>query len=37
MRGKPIKQFRLTEGAGHHENFIKAVRSRNPFVVPAQV
>jgi len=28
MRGKPIKQFRLTEGAGHHENFIKAVRSR---------
>jgi hypothetical protein len=27
-RGKRIKQFRLTEGAGHHENFIKAVRSR---------
>ena len=26
--GKRIKQFRLTEGAGHHENFIKAVRSR---------
>ncbi|MBP7052633.1 MAG: Gfo/Idh/MocA family oxidoreductase [Phycisphaerae bacterium] len=27
--GKKIKQFRLTEGAGHHENFIEAVRSRN--------
>ncbi len=26
--GKRIKQFRLTEGAGHHENFIAAVRSR---------
>jgi predicted dehydrogenase len=26
--GKRIKQFRLTEGAGHHENFIQAVRSR---------
>jgi len=26
--GKRIKQFKLTEGAGHHENFIKAVRSR---------
>ncbi|MBN2139007.1 MAG: Gfo/Idh/MocA family oxidoreductase [Sedimentisphaerales bacterium] len=26
--GKKIKQFKLTEGAGHHENFIKAVRSR---------
>jgi predicted dehydrogenase len=26
--GKKIKQFRLTEGAGHHENFIRAVRSR---------
>jgi predicted dehydrogenase len=26
--GKRIKQFRLTEGEGHHENFIQAVRSR---------
>ena len=26
--GTRIKQFKLTEGAGHHENFIKAVRSR---------
>ncbi len=26
--GNRIKQFKLTEGAGHHENFIKAVRSR---------
>jgi predicted dehydrogenase len=26
--GKRIKQFRLTEGTGHHENFIQAVRSR---------
>lgn len=26
--GKKIRQFRLTEGAGHHENFIQAVRSR---------
>jgi hypothetical protein len=26
--GKKIKQFHLTEGAGHHENFIQAVRSR---------
>ena len=27
-KGNKIKQFRLTEGAGHHENFIEAVRSR---------
>jgi predicted dehydrogenase len=26
--GKRVKQFRLTEGEGHHENFIQAVRSR---------
>ncbi len=26
--GKRVKQFRLTEGAGHHQNFIDAVRSR---------
>ena len=26
--GKKIRQFRPTEGAGHHENFIQAVRSR---------
>jgi predicted dehydrogenase len=26
--GKKIKQFKLTEGSGHHANFIKAVRSR---------
>jgi predicted dehydrogenase len=26
--GKRLKQFRLTEGEGHHENFIQAVRSR---------
>jgi predicted dehydrogenase len=26
--GQRIKQFRLTEGEGHHENFIQAVRSR---------
>ncbi len=26
--GKKIRQFGLTEGTGHHENFIKAVRSR---------
>jgi len=26
--GQKIKQFRLTEGTGHHENFIQAVRSR---------
>jgi predicted dehydrogenase len=26
--GKRIKQFRMTEGAGHHQNFIDAVRSR---------
>jgi len=27
-KGQKIKQFRLTEGTGHHENFIQAVRSR---------
>ncbi|MDD5520058.1 MAG: Gfo/Idh/MocA family oxidoreductase [Kiritimatiellae bacterium] len=27
--GKKIKQFKGTGGRGHHENFIKAVRSRN--------
>jgi len=27
--GKKIKQFKRTGGAGHHENFIQAVRSRN--------
>jgi predicted dehydrogenase len=26
--GQRVKQFRLTEGEGHHENFIQAVRSR---------
>jgi len=26
--GQRIKQFRLTEGQGHHQNFIDAVRSR---------
>jgi predicted dehydrogenase len=26
--GKKIKQFKRTGGAGHHENFIKAVRTR---------
>lgn len=35
--GKKIKQFRLTEGAGHHENFIEAVRSRNPGDLHAEV
>ena len=28
-QGKKIKQFKRSGGAGHHENFIKAVRSRN--------
>jgi predicted dehydrogenase len=27
-KGQRIRQFRLTEGSGHHENFIAAVRSR---------
>ena len=27
-QGKKIKQFKRSGGAGHHENFIKAVRSR---------
>ena len=35
--GKRIKQFRLTEGAGHHENFIQAVRSRKPSDLNAEV
>jgi len=26
--GKKLKQFHLTEGSGHHENFIEVVRSR---------
>ena len=26
--GKKIRQFKTTEGSGHHQNFIKAVRSR---------
>jgi predicted dehydrogenase len=35
--GKKIRQFRLTEGVGHHENFIEAVRSRNPADLHAEV
>ena len=35
--GKKIKQFHLTEGTGHHENFIEAVRSRNPADLHAEV
>ena len=35
--GKKIKQFRLTEGAGHHENFIQAVRSRKASDLNADV
>ncbi|MEN6425627.1 MAG: Gfo/Idh/MocA family oxidoreductase [Phycisphaerales bacterium] len=35
--GKKIKQFHLTEGAGHHQNFIDAVRSRNPGDLHAEV
>ncbi len=35
--GRKIKQFHLTEGAGHHENFISAVRSRNPGDLHAEV
>jgi hypothetical protein len=35
--GKKIKQFRLTEGAGHHENFIQAVRSRKASDLNAEV
>ncbi len=35
--GKRIKQFRLTEGAGHHENFIQAVRSRKVSDLSADV
>jgi len=35
--GKKIRQFQLTEGAGHHENFIQAVRSRKPSDLNAEV
>jgi predicted dehydrogenase len=35
--GKRIRQFKLTEGAGHHENFIKAVRSRKASDLNAEV
>jgi len=35
--GKKIKQFKLTEGSGHHANFIKAVRSRNKSDLNAEI
>ena len=35
--GKKIKQFKPTEGAGHHANFIKAVRSRNKNDLNAEI
>jgi len=35
--GKKIKQFQRTGGAGHHENFIKAVRSRQSSDLNADV
>ncbi|MCU0914542.1 MAG: Gfo/Idh/MocA family oxidoreductase [Planctomycetes bacterium] len=35
--GKRLKQFRLTEGQGHHQNFIDAVRSRKVSDLHAEV
>ncbi|MBN2271191.1 MAG: Gfo/Idh/MocA family oxidoreductase [Sedimentisphaerales bacterium] len=35
--GKKIKQFKTTEGSGHHANFIKAVRSRNKSDLNAEI
>lgn len=35
--GKKLKQFKCTEGAGHHANFINAIRSRNPSDLTAEV
>jgi len=35
--GKRIKQFKGTGGAGHHANFIKAVRSRKPSDLNADI
>ena len=35
--GKKIKQFGLTEGAGHHQNFVDAVRSRRRSDLNAEV
>lgn len=35
--GKKIKQFKTTEGSGHHANFIKAVRSRNKGDLNAEI
>lgn len=35
--GKKLKQFKRTEGAGHHANFINAIRSRKPSDLTAEV
>ena len=35
--GKKIRQFQVTEGAGHHANFIDAVRSRKPGDLHAEI
>ncbi len=35
--GKKIRQFGRDEGAGHHLNFLKALRSRNPADLNAEI
>ena len=35
--GEKIRQFKRTEGAGHHANFIDAVRSRKPSDLHAEI
>jgi len=36
-KGNKIKQFKRTGGSGHHANFIKAVRSRKPADLNAEI
>ncbi len=36
-KGKKIKQFKITDGTGHHANFIKAVRSRKRSDLNAEI
>ncbi len=35
--GKKVKQFNRTGGSGHHANFIKAIRSRKPSDLNAEI